>query len=203
MPNKNTKVSRGRPRTFDEQAVIAHAAGVFLEQGFEAVSYERLAKEVGLSKPSLYNTFGDKTALFERVLESYADQAVAFCKAQFEGKDSLQDGVKSFLHGAADLYAKEDALSQGCLLIGTALPACAQPGQVRNTLASFIEKLEDTLEEVITRTYSDDALMLERSPRANNMLLASLLFSLAVRARTGMSSEDLRVQAEELAKTFL
>ncbi len=202
MSNKNNKPARGRPRAFNEQAVIAHAARVFLDQGFEAVSYELLAKEVGLSKPSLYNTFGDKTALFEMVLEGYAEQAVELCKAHFENAETLQDGVRAFLNGAAELYCKQDALSQGCLLIGTALPACGQPGNVRQILTTFIGSLDGAREEIIVTNYKTDAAKLEQSPRALATLLSSILFSLAVRARTGMSQKELLTTADELADTF-
>ena len=203
MPNINTRNKRGRPRAFDERAVIEHAAGVFLDQGFESVSYEQLGKEIGLSKPSLYNTFGDKTAFFERVLDSYAQHALSMAKAEFQGKENLQIGVSSYLHGAAEIYSKQNALSQGCLLIGTALPACTQPGTVRKILTDFVVTLEDTLEQIVEAEYIDDARKLGRSPRHIAMLLGSVVFSLAIRARTGLSSEKLHEAANELSEAML
>ncbi len=202
MSDEINKPARGRPRAFDEQAVVAHAAVVFLDRGFEAVSYELLAREVGLSKPSLYNTFGDKGALFERVLDNYTGQALALAKAAFEGEKTLQKGVRAFLHGAAESYSKQGALSQGCLLIGTALPACAHTGQIRHILTSFIASLDSALEEIVITRYRADAEKLEHPPRVLATLLSSLLFSLAIRARTGMSQRDLFATADELAETF-
>ena len=175
---------------------------MFLEHGFEAVSYEQLAKEVGLSKPSLYNTFGDKSALFERVLKDYAHQAVTFSVTQFESGETLQEGVAAFLHAAAVLYSKQNALSQGCLLIGTALPACAQSGDVRQTLANFIQSLEMSLKQVVATKFKSDAQRLEHSPQALSMLLSSLLFSLAIRARIGMSEQELHDVSDEIIGIF-
>lgn len=202
MPDKTNTRVRGRPRAFDEQAVITHAARVFLERGFEGVSYELLAKEVGLSKPSLYNTFGDKTALFERVLDGYAEQAIAFCSAQFESEATLQESVRTFLRSAADLYSGPGELSTGCLLIGTALPACSHPGHVRQTLTTFIRSLEQSLEKIISTQHKEEARSLGQSPQALALLLSSLLFALAIRARGGMSQQDLRAVAGELADLF-
>jgi len=203
MSNTIKGNQRGRPRAFDEQTVIAIAAGVFLDKGFEAVSYEQLGKEIGLSKPSLYNTFGDKTAFFERVLDSYAQKALAMAKAEFEGKGNLQFGVSAYLHGAAEVYSERNSLSRGCLLIGTALPACTQPGSVRQILAEFVTALEDTLEQIIAAEYMADVEKLGRSPRQIAMLLGSVVFSLAIRARTGLSAEELHQAANELSEAIL
>ncbi len=199
VSDNNSKPSRGRPRKFDEQVVIEHAARVFLECGYEALSYERLAVEVGLSKPSLYNTFGDKSALFERVLSHYADQALALSAAHFENKKTLKAATKAFLVAAADIYSEPSALSRGCLLIGTALPACTQADNVRGILKSFIQSLERGFEDTITVRFKDDAQNLGRSPRALALQLSSSLFALAIRARTGMSHQELRKIAMELA----
>ncbi len=199
MTDKKVSLRRGRPRAFNEKVVIQRAQQIFLEEGFEAVSYEHLATEVGLSKPSLYNAFGDKSALFERVLENYAQVAVSFSVAQFESGETLEDGARKFLLAAADLYSQPGTTAQGCLLVGTALPACAKPGNVRQTLGTFIEALDGSLEAIIAMRYKEDAQNLDRSPQILAMHLSSLLFSLAIRARTGMTRQELRVVAGELS----
>ncbi len=178
------------------------ASQVFLEQGFEAVSYEQLAAEVGLSKPSLYNAFGDKSAMFARVLEDYAKNALTLSVSQFEGAGTLEEGAKKLLLAAADIYSKPDELSRGCLLVGTALPACAKPGNVRQTLRRFIQSLEGALENTIATRHKADAQNLGRTPRTLALQLGSFLYSLAIRARTGVTRKELRVIAGELARTF-
>ncbi|MCP4933210.1 MAG: TetR/AcrR family transcriptional regulator [bacterium] len=199
MTNINTKPRRGRPRAFDEQAVIQHAQQIFLKHGFEAVSYEQLASEVGLSKPSLYNAFGDKSALFERVLDNYAQEARSFSVAEFESGKTLEEGTKKLLLLTADIYCKPDTLSEGCLLVGTALPACSKSGNIQQILAKFIQLVEADLEGVIAKQYYEDAQFLDRAPRALAVLISSLVFSLAIRARTGVPRQELRATASELA----
>jgi TetR/AcrR family transcriptional repressor of nem operon len=62
-----------RPREFDEVTALDAAIGCFWQRGFEATSMRDLAASMGLSAPSLYNTFGDKRALFTRALEHYLE----------------------------------------------------------------------------------------------------------------------------------
>jgi len=53
-----------RPREFDRNLVLEKAMQVFWSQGYEATSLTDLARSMGLSKSSLYDTFGSKHDLF-------------------------------------------------------------------------------------------------------------------------------------------
>ena len=48
-----------RPRTFDEQEVVAAARDEFWERGYAATSVDDLTAATGLGKGSLYGAFGD------------------------------------------------------------------------------------------------------------------------------------------------
>lgn len=58
-----------RPRTFDEDVVIARAAQVFGRLGYNACSIDDLVGATALQRGSLYKAFGSKRGLFEKVLE--------------------------------------------------------------------------------------------------------------------------------------
>lgn len=194
------KPTRGRPREFNESRVLRRAQALFLKEGFEAAPYERVAAEVGLSKPSLYNAFGDKTALFERAVADYALHAREQIVASFSDAADLAEAGKRLLLAAAEVYSRPHAPSVGCLLVGTALPACIHVDGVRATLNDFIALLETSLERVISTQYAADAQRSGKTPRALALLLCSLLFSLAIRARGGLSRRKLRSVAAELAE---
>ena len=184
MTNKIVPGQRGRPRSFDEAEVLRRAQKVFLEQGFEATSYEDIALAMGLSKPSLYNTFGDKTALFERSITDYVDHAREQIMASFTTAPNLAEAAKP---------------STGCLQVGTALPGCAQNEQLRNALSGFIASLDADLEKLIAERFGADVRALGKTARELSLLISGLLFSLAVRARTGVTRRKLRKAALELA----
>lgn len=58
-----------RPRTFDEDVVIARAAEIFGRLGYNACSIDDLVEATALQRGSLYKAFGSKRGLFEKVLE--------------------------------------------------------------------------------------------------------------------------------------
>ena len=61
--------SVGRPREFDEDAVLTAAMDAFWRQGYEATSLSDLCACTGLHKGSLYQAFGGKHELFMKSLE--------------------------------------------------------------------------------------------------------------------------------------
>lgn len=48
--------------------IVAIALPLFLENGFKGTSIDRIVKESGVSKPTVYNHFPDKAALLHEVL---------------------------------------------------------------------------------------------------------------------------------------
>src|SRR5258708_13631835 len=64
-----------RPREFDEVTALEAAIDCFWRHGYEATSVRDLADKMGISAPSLYNTYGHKHALFVQALERYLDHS--------------------------------------------------------------------------------------------------------------------------------
>ena len=63
-----------RPREFDESHALEAAMQCFWRRGYEATSLRDLTIAMGLTPPSIYNSFGDKQRLFELALERYLDR---------------------------------------------------------------------------------------------------------------------------------
>lgn len=62
-----------RPRSFDEDTVLARAKDLFWRKGYEATSMQDLVDHMQIGRQSLYNTFGDKHSLFMRALQHYVE----------------------------------------------------------------------------------------------------------------------------------
>jgi TetR/AcrR family transcriptional repressor of nem operon len=64
----------GRPRSFDEDQVLDRAMLLFWKKGYEATGLSELEQATGLGRQSLYGAFGDKRALFLRIVERYFER---------------------------------------------------------------------------------------------------------------------------------
>ena len=71
---QNAARPRGRPRSFDESDALKKATQVFWSKGYDGVTIDDLVAGMGVGRPSLYAVFGDKRAIFLRVLRAYAER---------------------------------------------------------------------------------------------------------------------------------
>ena len=60
-----------REKAFVETAAVDQALDLFWLQGYGATSVQQLCDHVGLSRSSLYDTFGDKHGLLLQALDRY------------------------------------------------------------------------------------------------------------------------------------
>ena len=91
-----------RPREFDANNALESAMDVFWAKGYEATSLDDLCEATGLSRSSLYGTFGDKRALLLRSLERYSERGSARFAATLEAAPSLREGVAKLLREFID-----------------------------------------------------------------------------------------------------
>ena len=97
----NAPRPRGRPRSFDESDALKKATQVFWSKGYDGVTIDDLVAGMGVGRPSLYAVFGDKRAIFLRVLKAYAERKGASAAKALLSPQSLRDSIASFLRYAA------------------------------------------------------------------------------------------------------
>ena len=91
--------SPGRPREFDMETVVDGAVRVFRERGYHATSVRDLATCMGIGGASLYNSFGDKHALFVKALKRYLDRSVRARLRRLEQAHPPKQVIPAFFTG--------------------------------------------------------------------------------------------------------
>jgi len=77
MSETNQKAPRGRPKTFDRDAVTAVAMQAYWEDGQSEVSLNEVCRRAKVSKPTLYKEFGSEDGLKKAVLTEYHKMTLA------------------------------------------------------------------------------------------------------------------------------
>jgi AcrR family transcriptional regulator len=82
------------------EQTLGVARSLFAERGYSAVTMDEVAAEVGVTKPLLYNYFGNKERLYIACMERAGDALSATIASAVEGTgtpaDALRAGVQAF-----------------------------------------------------------------------------------------------------------
>ncbi|MGW7354558.1 TetR/AcrR family transcriptional regulator [Streptomyces sp. NPDC054784] len=191
-----------RPREFDESRVLLAVRDEFWDKGYAATSMTDLLRVSGLGKGSLYGAFGDKRALFLRVLRDYDDANLSTLRARVDSAARGIDVVREFVLGpAADPTGA--AARRGCLLansnaeLATGTPEVA--AEARRSYAALTSVLVAALERA--RSEGDLDPDVDPAETARALLVAQLgILSLG---RTGMDVGTLTATARSALDRLL
>jgi AcrR family transcriptional regulator len=191
MPHINEKKPRGRPRAFDEDAVKAAALEAFWTHGYAGVSLDDLTAATGVARPSLAAAFGSKRDLYLDAVGRFAGQCVREAAAAMGGTKPLQAELSAFYEGALQVYLSGKA-SRGCLAICTLPAEAVSDPAIRATLKAVVESTDAALRGRFELARKTRELKASADPGALAQMASSLLFSLAIRARAGITKRELK-----------
>lgn len=197
---QNNKRMPGRPRCFQADQALDQAIRVFWTKGYEAATIDDLTIAMGLSRPSLYNAFGDKEALFIRCLERYETTIGALTGQAMETARSAREAVSVFLRQAV-LNSTGEGGPNGCM-IACIIPA-VEDAAIRRFLAATVAASDAALTARLAAGIASGELSEDFPVAQRARLVTNLSMALALRARAGTSRETLLEAAAEGAALAL
>lgn len=116
--SKKSAKTAGRPVEFDRDAVIDGAVELFWTNGFDDTSLDDLVAGLGVSRSTLYNSFGGKDGLYDAVLDRYLDRVEhVVVQPLRSGADGIVDLV-AFTTRLNDVLTSP-AMPAGCLVLNS------------------------------------------------------------------------------------
>lgn len=187
---KSAVPRRGRPRSFDVEKVLDRALQVFWRKGYEGTSLSDLTRAMGINRPSIYAAFGDKRALFCKVLDRYAEGPAAFVRDALS-EPTARAVVERLLRSAADMHTDPRG-PRGCLMVQGALAAGAGGAAVRKELIARRAMDEAVIRKRLERAKSEGDLPAGSSPADLARYVVTVIRGMAVQAAGGASRNELR-----------
>lgn len=174
-----------RPKNFDPESALRDALRVFWTRGYRNTSLSDLESALGIGRKSLYDTFGDKRALFLRALDAYARPPV-------ESPDAgWAEIVETFRSGPA--YRPE---VRACFLVNTAIEFGVEDDEeILARLAAHNTRLREGFERSLSRAIAAGDVP-DQDVRTAALYLSNALQGLSVMSRGGASEDDLHAIAE-------
>ncbi len=167
---------------------------MFWADGFEAVDVDRIARAVGVTKPSLYRLFGDKSSLFLHALRRYGETIGTGPLAAFHAQPDISDAVRALLEECVKA-GTADGGPKGCLLACVAVVQAERSPAVREAITRGQSALTDILERRFEHAVMHGMLLARPPAQARSRLLVDLMQGLLLRARAGTSRETLLADA--------
>ncbi len=197
---QNAGKPRGRPRSFDERDALEKATQVFWSKGYDGVTIDDLVAGMGVGRPSLYAIFGDKRAIFLRVLKAYAERKGASAAKALLSPQGLRDSIVAFLRYAVE-SATEKGSAPGCLLV------CVAPLVNHDEVRKFLQKAAAGGVALVEGRFRD-AIKAGELPSdfpvaVRAIQVTDFARSLTMRAHIGMPRKTLIRDAEEAADLVL
>lgn len=174
-----------RTKEFDPDTALLRAMELFWSKGYEATSMADLVEHLGVSRASLYSTFGDKHELYVRAYDRYLEEG-----GDFVGELSQPGPVMPVVRSLLTRYAEEsaaDAERRGCFVVNTAVELSPHDPVLARRVEANWNLVETALFSALVRARAQGELPEGRDPRALARLLLVTLQGMRV---VGKSSDD-------------
>jgi len=187
----------GRPREFDADDALDAALRVFWEKGYDGASLSELTESMGITRPSIYAAFGDKEALFKKVLDRYVTGPSAYLNEALN-EPTARGAVEHWLFGAIDLLTAPEN-PPGCLIVQGALVSADESKKIRQELYERRQAGEILMRKRLKRGVEDGDLPADTDCAALARYFITVMRGLGVSAVSGIKRKELL----EIARTAL
>lgn len=193
---------RGRRPAYDRKRALSALTDVFWQNGFDSTSLDELSVATGMARPSLYAAFGDKQAMYLAALDHVRGMLGAELVTLHTEPD-LETALRGFYTRSLVMYLGGGDEPRGCLAICTAATAANTHAQIRASLADIIALIDNAFLNRIARARDQGLLLPDHDIEASATLAASVLHSLAIRARAGSRQPELQRLIEATIKVVV
>jgi len=153
----------------------------FWAHGYERASLSSLLDQMGISRQSLYDTFGSKRALFLRAIEHYRTTQLTQALALLQRDGSQLDNVRSVVRFFETLAA--DDRCRGCLVANTLVELGPHDEEIAQLLQETLEILRSSIERALVEARARGELAPPKSPKELSSALTNAIIGMAVTGR--------------------
>ncbi len=173
---------------------------VFWRFGYEHTPLDALMREMGIAKQSLYDTFGDKRALYLKALRQYRNNDHARLRRLFASGQPVKDGFAELLLGISSESRVEH--ERGCLLLSANMERDAKDKVIAEFLLDNQLKTEAIFTEALRRAQAGGELSDKQDPVALARFFVATIQGMRAMAKLHSNRKALK-QVAKLALSTL
>ena len=187
-----------RIKEFNEEKALLKALELFWHKGYNGTSAQDLVTALGISRSSLYDTFGDKRSLFIKALKQYEHSATAtMVQMANETTDALKT-IKEIFHILLQ-EGLQDSLNKGCFVVNTAVELSSHDAEIKAIISENLRLSEEAFYIAIQKGKKNCQINPAIDARTMARFLLNNVMGLRVSFRAGQSRKTI----EDIIKVTL
>lgn len=187
-----------RHKEFIRDQVLDKAMDLFWNQGYDGSSIEDLVQCMGLGRGSLYETFGDKHALYLAALDHYmVTNGGSLIKAQSQ-EGSFRDVLQDFFQARIE-EAFTGPTRHGCFMVNAAIEMAPHDPEVAQKVQFGLGETEETFYHILIKAQAAGELSWKSDPHQLARFLVNTLLGMRVLSRANPDRQML----QDIVKTAL
>ncbi|MEX0695335.1 MAG: TetR/AcrR family transcriptional regulator [Rhodospirillales bacterium] len=180
----------GRAKAFEVDDALHGAMNVFWSNGYKATSLSDLTDAMGISKSSLYETFGSKHDLFLATIVHY----VRTVTSQISGAAHINAPAIKVIRALFDRAVQrmtEPTSRRGCYLNNCAVEVSVRDSDAADRVKDGLAMMEDAFHTLVIRAQREGSVPASQNARALARFLVSSLNGILVMGKAHADTDKL------------
>ncbi|MEO8535390.1 MAG: TetR/AcrR family transcriptional regulator [Flavobacterium sp.] len=188
-----------RTKEFDEDQALDKAIEIFWHKGYNGTSAQDLVTHLGLSRSSLYDTFGDKQKLFSKALKRYQKQGQDYVKNLLEESEDIK-ATLTIIFKQAVLESLEDRITKGCFMVNSSVELAMHDEEIAQIVNDNRQTMEEVFLKAVTKGQESGQISTQQKARTLARFIFNNYTGIRVLARSG--EKDKQVYDDILKALF-
>ena len=187
-----------RTKEFDTCEVLNKAIDLFWDKGYNGCSMQDIVDGLGISRSSIYETFGDKRQLFLEALKKYQRAGME----ALEKNVSTTSDVRQVLAEMFDSILAEnlnDCTQKGCFMLNSAVELASHDREIAAIVKANQQEMENILYKAIKKGQQSGQIASSLHARSIARFFYTCFSGIRVTARSGADQKTL----EDIIKVSL
>jgi TetR/AcrR family transcriptional repressor of nem operon len=189
-----------RQKEFDEAEVLDQALELFRARGFKHTSFSDLTDELGVSRQSLYDTYGDKQTLYQTALKRYLERGLDNIRRKLDDSAPVRQVFGQLFAGM--IAGNCNHGSSGCFMVNSMVELSPHDADTRALAQTHAREVQGLFTSRLSAAQRKGEIAKSKDPVALARFFYHTLLGLAVSARALGDKESLQ-QTVDLALQVL
>jgi TetR/AcrR family transcriptional repressor of nem operon len=173
-----------RTKEFNEDQALDKAIEIFWHKGYNGTSAQDLVTHLGLSRSSLYDTFGDKQKLFAQSLQRYQKNAQNQIVDLLEQSDNIKETLSDIFKQAV-IESLEDRITKGCFMVNSSVELAMHDEEIAKIVKNNSQIMEEVFTKAVQKGQDSGHISKANSARVLARSIFNTYSGIRVLARTG------------------